>query len=84
MPRTRDVRLTFGQLDMAHKAVKARRVELEKRLERSTYKGKPGMLEKALTELSEARELEDDLLHNREALRRLQVDAIKAKMGAAS
>jgi hypothetical protein len=81
MVKTRDVRLTWEQLVVAHTAVQERRRALEKRLERSSYEGKPGMKSAVVKELAEARELERVFEHNREALRRQQANAITEKLG---
>ena len=70
MTETLDVRLTARQLDLARNAIAARMAELERRLRRSSYAGKPGMLDRVLDEQSELRELYADLGHNLQQINR--------------
>jgi hypothetical protein len=81
MEDLRDIRLTEYQLDIAHRAVEARRRELSRRLDRSSYDNKPGMKSAVVEELREQSELARILAHNRDALRRQKADRIKAKLG---
>ena len=60
----REIRLTERQIFHARGAVAARVKMLEARLKKSTYAGKPGMLDAVITELSELRELHAELDHN--------------------
>jgi len=61
---SRDIRLTERQLYHGFNAAARRRRELQKRLDRTSYEGKPGMLQRVLDELDELRELERVLHHN--------------------
>jgi hypothetical protein len=51
--------------------VRRRRRELEKRLERTSYEGKPGMKDSVMEELATVRELERTFEHNYEQARRI-------------
>lgn len=61
---SRDIRLTERQLYHGRAAVQRRIRELEKRLEKTSYEGKPNMLNSVLNELHELRELHRVLDHN--------------------
>jgi hypothetical protein len=70
MSATRDVRLTERQIAHGVYAVKARRQELERRLERTSYAGKPGMKDAVVDELESLRGLEESLRVARDQLGR--------------
>lgn len=78
---TRDVRLTERQIAHGVYAVKARRRELERRLERTSYDGKPGMKDRVVTELAALRELEEILEVARKQIGH-QLAAVVAGAGA--
>lgn len=61
MAWTRDVRLTDRQIIVGRDAVSRRRRELDRRLKRTSYDGKPGMLQNVLDDIQTLRELEEIL-----------------------
>jgi rRNA-processing protein FCF1 len=67
---SRDIRLSADELVIARNAMNRRRVELERRLEKTSYAGKPGMKETVLRELETVRELERSFEHGRAQLAR--------------
>lgn len=66
----RDIRLTERQLWHGERAVARRVKELEKRLDRTSYAGKPGMLNSVRDELGELRELQRVFKHNHQQIGR--------------
>jgi len=78
MAFTRDIRLTDMEIIALRDLCKARTRELEKRLGRSSYEGKPGMKDAVLTELSRVRELATTFEHAREQIARQFAAKIEA------
>jgi hypothetical protein len=78
---SRDVRLTLEQLRVAHDVMRRRRRELEKRLERTSYEGKPGMKDSVMEELATVRELERTFDHNYEQARRIAGNRMREALG---
>lgn len=70
MTLTRDIRLTADEIITLRDLCSARVRVLEKRLEKNSYTGKPGMLNSVLNELSRNRELYRTFGHAREQLAR--------------
>lgn len=67
---TRDIRLTADQILAARDACRHRRKELQRRLRRNSYEGKPGMKQRVLNELAEVQGLENGFEHHRQQLAR--------------
>jgi hypothetical protein len=78
---TRDVRLTGSELSYGADAVRRRIRELERRLERTSYAGKPGMKDDVMLELSILRPLAEGLEHNAEVMRRADANRIRDALG---
>jgi hypothetical protein len=71
---TRDVRLHADDLVVLRDLCRKRRQELQKRLERTSYDGKPGMKDRVVTELAAVTELERVMEHNRQQVARQYAD----------
>lgn len=80
MTPTRDVRLTAPELELACKLAQLRVRELERRLDRTSYAGKPGMKLAVIAELRECEGLAIAFGHNAAAIRRQQVAGIKSSL----
>jgi hypothetical protein len=65
----REIRLTATQTATARDAIARRRRELERRLERTSYDGKPGMKDAVVNDVRELRELERILEVARDAMK---------------
>jgi hypothetical protein len=77
----RDVRLTEYQMRYGADAIRRRITELERRLEKTSYAGKPGMKDQVIMELGILRSLKDALTHNGEQLRRAKAAEIRRALG---
>jgi hypothetical protein len=78
---TRDVRLTGSELSYGADAVNRRVRELERKLKRTSYAGKPRMKDAVLLELAILRPLADALEHNGEAVRKAEADKVRRTLG---
>jgi len=65
---TRDIRLTAEQIVAARDACRHRRKELQRRLRRNSYEGKPGMKQSVLNELATVQGLENGFEHHRQQI----------------
>lgn len=76
----RDIRLSADQIVTARNACARRRQDLDRRLARTSYEGKPGMKTAVLKKRAELAELERILEHNRKQIAQQVADKLRTQI----